>query len=392
MTSDINDTYYFLYDQPDHRRLEFCAYAIQYRTAAFSRTVYERERGMVFASEDDAYLDWMAVGRTLGLPYAEGKNTYLKILLKVKDEPELIVQWIEYHAAIVGYDNLIIMNCGSTDSSFLAILHSYRERVLILDYEQYYDELSFPGKNIPLFALLMRNCKYLTVLDADEFLFGYKDGQISRANVADIVREGQYEVYPGAWITNHLAPPDLAQGGIDFSQPITFALDADSLRAGAIQGKSVVRASRVFDLHYVGHNLHLREVMRFIDARAFGKLFVFHLANLSPALVRARALKHLYAKGVVPRDMPAAEIAPFLTHQLDTQAMPEAGREYARRYLSGESVVGAAPLMAVNLSYQASAPETHAAFTQAIERFDFAGLLQECFDSCKIFLSQSPQA
>lgn len=82
---------------------------------------------MAFASADDAYRDWMAHGRSAGLAYAPGKNTYLKIMLKVKDEPELIVKWIEHHGAIVGYHNLVIMNCGSVNAHFLEILHGYRD-------------------------------------------------------------------------------------------------------------------------------------------------------------------------------------------------------------------------------------------------------------------------
>jgi hypothetical protein len=390
MTADldaIHDTYFFLYEQSAFRRLDLCAYDVQYRTGTFSQEVYEAARGQRFESLAAAYRDWQDVGRTAGLPYAPGKDTLLKIVLKVKDEPELIVRWIEHHAAIVGYHNLVIMNCGSTNAHFLQILQGYRDRVLILDYDQYYDKLSFPGSNVALYTLLMRNCKYLTILDADEFLFGMRDGGIAREHVGTILREGQQDIYAGTWLTNAVPPPDLPDGGIDFDSPLPFTLAEDSLREGTFAGKSVVRASLVFQTNYVGHNLHLRESMSHMNAGSFGRLMVFHLANLSPAVVRSRVLKHLYTRGVVPPELPPAQIDAYLADRVARGDLDEWAKVYVNRYLNAAVRPEPEPWMTTRLlSGTAAEPEPQPALAEALGRFDFAGLLRASWDKCVISL------
>lgn len=387
MSAEIYDTYFFLYDNPGHRRLDLCSFHVQYKTPSFSKDVYEAHRGQVFASVDEAYRDWVDTGRSLGICYAEGKDTLLKIVLKVKDEPELIGKWIEHHAGIAGYHNLVIMNCGSTDPRFLEMLHQYRDRILILDYDQYYDNLSFPHMNPALFSMLARNCKYLTILDADEFLFGYEDGTLSQQHVAKILREGAEDVYAGTWITNATPPLDNPDGSIAFSSPITFSLHEGSIKDGTFAGKSVTRASRLFEAAYVGHNLHVSNVMARMREGSFGKLFVLHLANLSPRLVRLRALKHLHAKEIVPRDMPLDEVEPYLNGLTEEELSKNSAKEYVNRFLGAASIKEKPPYFAVELLCSPdAAPESHPEFSAAIEEFDFKDLLKVSLENCKIVL------
>lgn len=306
-------------------------------------------------------------------------------MLKVKDEPELIVRWIEHHADIVGHHNLVVMNCGSTDPHFLAILHGYRDRVLVLDYDQYYDNLSFPGANAALYGMLMRNCKYLTILDADEFLVGQRDGAIARGYVGEILRAGSEDVYAGTWLTNTEPPPDAPGGGIDFASPIAFSLDDASLREGTFGGKSVVRAALAFEINYVGHNLHLRQTMARMDAGSFGQLLVFHLARLGPALVRARALKHLHAKGIVPPDLAPDQVGAYLAERLAAGTVDDAARVYVDRYLATAAAPDTQSAMRTCLLAGAG-PEAQPELAAALARTDFAGLLRDSFERCAITL------
>ena len=46
----------------------------------------------------------------------------LKILLKTKDDPFFLAQWIDHHLGIVGPGNIIIFDNGSTNSEVLAML------------------------------------------------------------------------------------------------------------------------------------------------------------------------------------------------------------------------------------------------------------------------------
>ena len=101
----MSDAFWFLLDHPDQRDLTKLDGNIQYVSPHFDRDVYEAARGVSFMNFEDAYDNWRLYGRRQGLEFAPSKNTILKIILKVKDEVDLIDKWIDHHAKIVGLHN-----------------------------------------------------------------------------------------------------------------------------------------------------------------------------------------------------------------------------------------------------------------------------------------------
>jgi len=338
MITAIADTYSFFLENPAHRKFDLCQFDIQYSTATFSKRTYEEHRGREFESWSDAYQDWISYGRNAGLTYAQGKNTQLKIVLKVKDEPQLIVKWIEYHASIVGYENLLILNCGSRDSKFLEILEEYKSKIIIFDYEAYYDYIHSIPLNVHFYAFLKKNCRYFTVLDADEFIVGYKDGNLSRSGVIDILESGDENVYAGTWITNSKYLPTTQCGSIDFNSPIAFSLNHESLIDGTIRGKATIKTSIVSKIIHAGHNLAVSDVVAQVTPGSFGKLFILHIVNPNPELIRERSLKHLRSKGILLNDLLVdTEIDDFLRQKLQVGENPVHEVDYINRYLLNNS-------------------------------------------------------
>jgi hypothetical protein len=372
----VFDPFGFLLENPDHRDYALLNSEIEYTSKDFSREIYEESRGKSFPADEQAYRDWVEFGRAEGLFYNEGKNTYLKIILKVKDDPELITNWIEYHAGIVGYHNLVIMDCGSTDIEFLQILDRYKYKLLILKYEGYYDDLHATQSNRALFAALAKNCKYVTLLDSDEFLFGYHNGKISAKNVVAVLKAGNEKIYAGGWFHNVNMPAE-KDGSIDWNTPLTFSLQSDDIKWAAFAGKSVMLSRIAFEAQHLGHNLHVKEVISFLTPNSFGKIGVFHITLLSPRLQRTRALKHLRAKGVVPPDVVSEQdVDQWLTAALEKGGQEPIVENYIKKCLNPPPPTQ--PLVSFTTQILGSDDEqVDDVFSRAVEAFDYTSLLNE---------------
>jgi Glycosyl transferase family 2 len=333
MANKLIDTYFFLLENPGMRQVGLCDAEIHYCTKSFSKDVYEESRQRTFYSYREAYVDWQQHGRRLGLQYAPGKDTTLKIVLKVKDDPELLSVWIDYHATLVGYENLIILDTGSKDDRHLQLLSDYRYRVLILNYRRYYDHIHSTQSNRAFFDLLSRNCKYLTILDADEFLVAHVGGMLSKRHVIPILQSSSRSAYAATWLQNVSVPTQKCSEYPCF-QEIAFSLDPLLLRNGTVAGKSIVHASIIFGVQHLGHNLHVKDVVKWLTPDSFGALLVFHLSYLDPLLTRQRLAKHLRSLGVLPVELyDDEEVGQLLARLIATEQMTPQARGYAHRYL-----------------------------------------------------------
>ncbi len=262
----VIDAFAFLFDHPDRRDISLVDADINYTGMDFSKEIYEKSRGKRFSTFEDAYRDWVEFGRGEGLRYHEAKDTLLKILVKVKDEADFIEHWIEYHSAIVGYHNIIVLDCGSTEPRFIEILDRYKRKIMIFQYKQYYDDVHWHHANTELFSALSKNCKYLTIIDADEFLFGYLDGKLSSKGVIDVLQRGKEKIYAATWFFNADEMRE-KNGALDWSNPMRFHLDRWALELGTNAGKVVMLSRMASESKYIGHNLHVREVVSFLNSR-----------------------------------------------------------------------------------------------------------------------------
>lgn len=371
----LRDTYFFLLENPGYRRFELCSQPFGHRSASFSRETYQAARRFHFASWAHAYRDWLEIGRPMGLDFAPGRNTLLKLVLKVKDEPHLLPQWIDYHRGIVGLHNLVILDCGSTDPDHLAILDAYRDRILILDYPHYYDTIHDTELNAAFYGFLARNCRYVCVLDADEFLFGHAEGRIGREPLLDLLRRGAEGVYAGTWFPN-LTVPEERDGRLDWSRPLRFDISPESLVAGTVAGKAVVRSDLSTRIRHVGHNLHVPEVVAAMRLGSFGRIGILHVSRLGPDIARARSLKHLRAKGAVPAALLThEEVRAHLAARCAAGELSPVETHYAAPFLRPEEPAAETGATFETALIGGGASEPNTAFSDRIAGFDFRGFL-----------------
>lgn len=368
--TDLRDTYFALLETPALREIELLKYALRHRTPSFSPGVYAAAAGVNFANDTEAYQHWLQTGRRQGLEWAPGKDTLLKIILKVKDEPYLIDAWVAHHAAIVGFENIIILDCGSKDPVFLGKLAGHARRVLVLRYWQYYDDIHWIHANRDLYRLVAENCRYATVLDADEFLVGREGERFSGRLVKPILRRYDLPLHCGTWVN---ANGGLALEGGEWAFDASVAALANGTRAG----KAVARSDVLPNIRHLGHNFHVADAARFATGDSLGRLMVLHAKNLPPEVDQARLLQHLVAKRLVaprPGQKPLAALAALL----ERPDVAPLAKLYARNYLALET----APWPAVDEGWVRAAligdraPQAVPALAAALDAVDFPARLK----------------
>ncbi|MGN7161574.1 glycosyltransferase family 2 protein [Sphingomonas sp. SAFR-052] len=372
------DTYFYLLDRPEQRQFGLLGYDIRHVTERFDAGIYARARGLSFGSADEAYADWVAAGRRLGLAYNATGNTTLKIILKVKDEPELIDKWVNHHAAIVGYENIVILDCGSQDPEYLAKIARHARKMIVLSYPNHYNTIHNPHANIDLYNLICANARYVTILDADEFLFAADDGVLSADAVVPLLQCSDEAVFAGTWLNAQTVIPEV-DGALDWSVETELAIGPRDLAQGTVAGKAVIATSVVQRLSHLGHNLHVPEVAGQMGQESFGKIFIIHARNLDPRIVEKRAIKHLRTKGVLPEQLvDRGEIRDFLEqYRHDTVTLASDAKIYVTSILNRFTPPAAQAVEQTSLLAGAGS-EVLPLLNANLRQVDFAALVAAC--------------
>ena len=95
-------------------------------------------------------------------------NNDIKIFTFIKDEEILLKDWIEYHATIVGYNNISIIDNCSVDNTHNILKYYENLGVTVI-----YNYPHFRNKSGYLSEIMRKeknNCKILIPLDGDEFI------------------------------------------------------------------------------------------------------------------------------------------------------------------------------------------------------------------------------
>ena len=327
----FTDTYFYLLENPDKRDYACFSDDIPHETQYFDILKYSASRGQTFNTPAEAYNDWINNGRRLGLIYAKERHTVLKIILKVKDEVSLIDKWISHHASIVGFDNLIIMDCCSTEKKFISKLGEYKDKILILQYRKPHNHLHSIPRNYDFYSVLSKNCKYLTVLDADEFLFSYEDGGFNCNSIIEKLTASNEKIFPCTWI-NSVSLVGNEDGSIDWDVPISLSTEESNLRKGTIFGKSIINTSSLMEVNHIGHNLRTQEVINLIDSESFGQFFIIHLKDFHPKILVPRLLNHIRASRDIPETIQEyGEILEYLKNKKKFNR--PASANYAKRLI-----------------------------------------------------------
>ena len=110
-----------------------------------------------------------------------------KVIVLTKNEVDLIDDFVDFYAAIFGYENIVIVD---NDSSEPLVLESYKNMAvkgvtIISEKRSFHTAHSFMTEHI---QALKGSCEYILPLETDEFLFLPKEQNLSVNVVHDILR------------------------------------------------------------------------------------------------------------------------------------------------------------------------------------------------------------
>jgi hypothetical protein len=217
------------------------------------------------------WLDDWASARGRFFQHMQSTAHRVKIVLKTKDDPFLLRNWIRHHGEIAGLQNLIIFDNGSTNAEVRAIYQEYRGYVNILSYRGFHNNLHRVEIFTQLYDALRESCDYFCVLDTDEFLVWISGEHVRKgADVQEkIARHAGKWSFPGVYLSNVLGHANkfwLSSEGAGLTQCLKW-------------GKPLV--SSRFDLSGdINHNCGLaREHFR---ERLIANFFILHMNRLIP--------------------------------------------------------------------------------------------------------------
>lgn len=105
------------------------------------------------------------------------EKSFAKVFCLVKDESELIEDFIVYHGSLFGFENIIIIDNGSTRKDVLEVYDKYRPYGIIVDTDL--RSMSEQGLITTHYMLKYKDtCEWMFPLDADEFLFAEQSDKI----------------------------------------------------------------------------------------------------------------------------------------------------------------------------------------------------------------------
>jgi hypothetical protein len=225
-------------------------------------------------------------------------GSYLRIMLKTKDDPFLLAAWIEHHSRIVPRSALIIIDNMSTDEKVLDFYDQIGSDILIFQYSGFHNDLHDHVLMDALYDAVYRSSDSLIFLDTDEFLVCV-DPDASRwsLDVEVLLQDNPAtSVFTSTWIYNVPRSSD------------TFYLgpSATNLNNGLIWGKPVVRNWPKGKAGTIGHNTQIpRECFA---GPLSTRLFIKHMTQLYPEQRMVTNVNKLVARGFAKAGETAEEI------------------------------------------------------------------------------------
>jgi hypothetical protein len=192
-----------------------------------------------------------------------------KVILKTKNEEDLIELWIRYYSKLVGKENIVIFDNHSTSQKVLDFYKNHNIEVKSIDIP---NDIHSYSRNKDFYGDIFVNYDWFAVLDTDEFLCSYKNGVFSAEGVLDVLKNSSHKALGSTWLSQmHLGD------SIEYFRVNTG--NHNKNYGKAIFGTSYERLKNVI----YGHNVSCKDEGGNCDAFLDSNLFLLHLDRLNPA-------------------------------------------------------------------------------------------------------------
>lgn len=211
----------------------------------------------------------------------------LMLCCKTLSEPEMVKEWIEHHRKIVGSENLIIADNGSSDAASHAVYESYREAVTIFQFSGPHNDIHWHPRFKPFYDRIRELSELFSFIDVDERLIWIDQGKWSAdQQILSRLKEDGV-IYPATWLINAIGSLTRFTLLDTERRPIL----SNNLRWGKpILPVSMVGAQPgIHNVQYVGNRF---------SSECAGRLFLLHLTQFPEQRITAN-IKKLANRGVV---------------------------------------------------------------------------------------------
>jgi hypothetical protein len=199
----------------------------------------------------------------------KAKESTLKIVLKTKNETEILDQWLEHHLNIAGDFNVLVFDNGSTNPKTFDIYGKYRDRINLFGFYENHNLIHNTDYFSKFYQALRESCKFYTFIDTDEFLY-FTDGNVllSDSDFMDVLnRTSDNHIFLGLWSFN-----------VPGNRDLFYISDISNRYSSGLKGGKPLISS-TYDLKgFINHNIQLYQNNSQIEP--VGGLLVCHLNML----------------------------------------------------------------------------------------------------------------
>jgi capsular polysaccharide biosynthesis protein len=234
----------------------------------------------------------------------------LKLFVRVLEEPDMLRGWIEHHARIVGFENLIVADDGSRSPESAALYAEYADRINIF---RFHDENRGMHANPVadrLYARLRATCAFFAFIDCDERLVMLSPDRWSAdGEILGLLRHtAPHKIVPTTWLRHHVDSKDM----FEISAGETYGGLEDGLKWGKpiLPSAFIGLENGIHNLQHQGfpfapregHLLFLLHFCQFPAQRieANRKKMLRYCSDFDPAWSVEEILKRGFADGADP--------------------------------------------------------------------------------------------
>lgn len=197
-------------------------------------------------------------------------RSVFKVILKTKDDPFFLESWIQYHAKIVGYENIIVADNGSSDPDVLNVYRKFQDYITVFRFSGLHNAFHSAGIFPEFYAALSESTDFMQILDGDERIVFVDEGRWhSGPLIVDFLRN----IDPTCFVLG-IWPPNIPHSESQF----VFA-PRDQILKQLLWGKSVFPTKQSWPYDQRLHNCqHDIDQVKLSQSSGW---FVLHLKNLN---------------------------------------------------------------------------------------------------------------